>query len=359
MAHGAKSSGARLRRLLPAALLALAGAGMSSNAPAAGLPDPALLVISKTDHVLEIRDPVTFAVAARAPLGPDPHEIAVSPDGRTAYVSNPGYGAFHRIDVIDLETGQAKAPIDTAPLLGPHGLAFVQDRLWFTAQGAKAIARVDPHTRAIDWVMGTGQDTTHLLRVMPDEQRAYASNSGSGTVSLFERRLVPPSLPPTGVLPAGAKPRLDWVHTVVPTGAGTEGFDVSPDARELWTVGPDGTLYVIDLTTRRMAATFASGLDGAHRLAFTPDGQRVMVVSVKTGALAVFDAARRTLVKRLQTGRGAGIFMDATGNRAFVSCTPDGFVAVIDLATLTQTARIAVARPDGVALARRRLPVAP
>jgi len=316
-------------------------------------------VISKTDHALEMRDPASFALLASAPLGPDPHEIAVSPDGRTAYVSNPGYGAFHRIDVIDLDTGQAQTPIDTAPLLGPHGLAFVQDRLWFTAQGAKAIGHLDPQTRAIDWAMGTGQDTTHLLHVSADGQHAYASNAGSGTVSLFERRLVPPSMPPTGVLPAGAQPRMDWMHTVVPTGPGTEGFDVSPDERELWTVGPDGTLYVIDLAARRVAASFASGLDGAHRLAFTPDGRQVMVVSVKTGALAVFEAASRRLVKRLQTGRGAGIHMDAGDNRAFVSCTPDGFVAVIDLGMLQEVARIAVGRPDGVALARRETAGAP
>lgn len=344
---------------MAARVLALLLACPPGLAVAAELPPRLLLVIFKTDHALEMRDPASFALLASAPLGPDPHEIAVSQDGRTAYVSNPGYGAFHRIDVIDLDTGQAQTPIDTTPLLGPHGLAFVQDRLWFTAHGAKAIGHLDPRTRVIDWAMGTGQDTTHLLHVSADGQHAYASNSGSGTISLFERRLVPPAMPPTGVLPAAAHPRMDWVHTVVPTGPGTEGFDVSPDERELWTVGPDGVLYVIDLAAHRVAATFASGLDGVHRLAFTPDGRQVMVVSVKTGALAVFDAVTRKPVKRLQTGRGAGIFMDKAGHRAFVSCTPDGFVAVIDLGTLTETARIAVARPDGVALASRRTPGSP
>lgn len=137
------------------ALMAMAALG-SAFASAATMPDPALLVVSKTDHVLEIRDPATFAVAARVPLGADPHEVEVSPDGRTAYVSNPGYGVFHRIDVVDVERGEAGAPIDTAPLLGPHGLAFVQGRLWFTAQGSKAIGRMEPQSRALEWVMGTG-----------------------------------------------------------------------------------------------------------------------------------------------------------------------------------------------------------
>lgn len=342
-----------LHPVLTAVSLAAALTG-PSLATAAQMPDPALLVISKTDHVLEIRDPTSFAVASRVPIGPDPHEIELSPDGHTAYISNPGYGAFHRIDVIDLETGEANTPIDTAPLLGPHGLSYTQGRLWFTAQGSKAIGRLDPQSRTLEWIMGTGQDTTHMIHVMPDGQRAYATNSGSGTVSLFEHRMVPPNMPPTGVLPAGAKPHLDWVHTLVPVGPGAEGFDVSPDGRELWTVTPAGVISIIDTAAKKVVASIDTGLEGAHRMAFTPDGERVMVVSVKTGALAVYDVPTRTLVKHLQTGRGAGIYMDAVGNRAFVSCTPDNFVAVIDLATLEETARLQVGRPDGIALSARQ-----
>lgn len=319
----------------------------------AALPSTTLLILSKTDHVMEIHDPVSFAVLAKVPVGPDPHEIAISADGRTAYVSNPGYGAFHRIDVIDLVNGKAQTPIDTLPLLGPHGLQFVQGRLWFTAQGSKALGRLDPATQKIDWVMGTGQDTTHLLHVRPDAQHIQATNSGSGTVSVFEQKMVQPAMPPTGVMPAGATPRLDWVHTVVPVGAGAEGFDVSPDDRMLWTIRPDGVIVIVDIDAAKVVSTIDSGLQGGHRLAFTPDGQRVMVVSVKTGAVMVFDAASRALVKQWTTGRGAGLYIEPDGQRAFISCTPDGFVAVVDMATLTETARIPVARPDGIAVAHR------
>ncbi|MFZ4288214.1 YncE family protein [Variovorax sp. HJSM1_2] len=344
-------TGPKITRFLKLSAVFSAVAIGTLSIAATQMPAKPLLVLSKTDHVLEIRDANSFALAARVPVGPDPHEIEVSPDGRTAYVSNPGYGALHRIDVIDLVAGQAKPSIDTAPLMGPHGLSFVQGQLWFTAQGSKALGRYDPATGKVDWTMGTGQDTTHLLHVNTDGKRIQATNAGSGTVSLFEQRLVPPAMPPTGVMPAEAKPRLDWVQTVVPVGAGAEGFDVSPDERELWTARPDGTLVVVDITSGQAMANIDSGLQGAHRLKFTPDGQRVMVVSVKTGALMVLDAASRKPIKTMSTGRGAGIYMDASGNRAFISCTPDGFVAVIDLATLTETARLPVARPDGIAIA--------
>ncbi len=320
----------------------------------AGMPDSALLIISKTDHVVEVRDPETFTVRQRIPVGPDPHEIAVSQDGTTAYVSNPGYGEFHEIDVLDLKAGRSRAPLDTLPMLGPHGLALVGNRLWFTAQGSKAVARLDPATGRVEWVMGTGQDTTHMIHVAPGGQHVYTTNVGSGTVSILDRTLVPPSMPPTGVMPAGAKARMDWVQSLVSVGKGVEGFDVSPDGRELWAVTPAGVISVIDTQAHAVAKAIETGLEGAHRIRFTPDGKRVLVVSVKTGDLAVYDAEARTLVKTMKIGRGAGIFMDAVGGRAFISCTPDNFVSVIDLRTLEETKRIPVGRPDGIALAVSR-----
>lgn len=332
-------------------VLAVAMLAMAVQARA-GTPDSALLIISKTDHVVEVRDPVSFEVRKRIPVGPDPHEIEVSADGRSAYVSNPGYGALHEIDVLDLPSGKRRTRFDTLPLLGSHGLALVNNRLWFTAQGSKAIGWLDPQTGRVEWTMGTGQDTTHMIHVAPDGQHVYATNVGSGTVSVLEQKLVMPAMPPTGVMPPAAKPRMDWVQTLVPVGQGAEGFDVSPDGRELWTVTPTGAIVIVNTGLRAVTATIESGLEGAHRIRFTPDGLRALVVSVKTGNVAFYDVRTHALLKSLKTGRGAGIYMDAAGNRALISCTPDNFVAVLDLATMQETERIPVGRPDGIAIAR-------
>lgn len=311
-----------------------------------------LLGLSKTDHILAMIDPDTLETVARVPVGPDPHEIAVSADGRTAYVSNTGYGLMHEIDVIDLVARKARPPIDTAPLLGPHGLAFVGGKLWFTAQGAKALGRYDPAEGRVDWILGTGQDTTHMIHVTPDGSHIFATNVGSGTVSLFANEWVQPTLPPTGVMPHGAKPRLDWVHTLLPVGKGAEGFDVSPDGRELWTATPDGALSVVDLRMKTVATSIETGLAGAHRVAFTPDGRHVLIASVATGDLAILETASREEVKRLRLCRGAGIMVDAMGQRAFVSCTPDDVVSVVDLNTFSEVRRFSLGgRPDGMAMA--------
>jgi DNA-binding beta-propeller fold protein YncE len=59
-------------------------------------PKRALLALSKRDHMLVIVDPATLQVVARAPVGPDPHEVIASADGRKAYVSIYGGGAITR-----------------------------------------------------------------------------------------------------------------------------------------------------------------------------------------------------------------------------------------------------------------------
>jgi DNA-binding beta-propeller fold protein YncE len=65
-------------------------------------PTRSLLALSKRNHTLAIVDPSTFQVIARTPVGPDPHEVIASSDGKTAYVSIYGGGRYHALSVIDL-----------------------------------------------------------------------------------------------------------------------------------------------------------------------------------------------------------------------------------------------------------------
>ena len=117
---------------------------------------------------------------------------------------------------------------------------------------------------------------------------------------------------------------MDWSETVIPVGKGDEGFDVSPDGRELWTANAqDGTLSVIDLDTRKVTATLDAGTFGANRLKFTPDGKLVLISRLGDGDLVIYDAASRKEFKRVHIGHGAaGVLMDPEGARAFVSCGP-------------------------------------
>ncbi|MGA3210946.1 MAG: YncE family protein [Terriglobales bacterium] len=346
-----------------AALLFSAAIGVVAQST----PGRSLLALSKRDHTLAIVDPKTLQVVARAPVGVDPHEVIASSDGKTAYVSIYGGGRYHALSVIDLVGQKALPDIDTGALNGPHGLAFVGGKVWFTAEGAKAVASFDPVSARIDWIMGTGQNRTHMLYVTPDEKQIYTTNVSSGTVSILEKVTLPPMGPPPGARPpdgsqppppppGGNQPRMDWNQTVIPVGKGDEGFDVSPDGRELWTANAqDGTLSVVDIAARKVRATLDAKTFGANRLKFTPDGKLVLISSLRDGDLVIYDAASRQEFKRVKIGHGAaGILMDPEGNRAFIACGPDNYVAVVDLKTLAVAGHIDVGgEPDGLGWAIR------
>lgn len=339
-------------------------------------PNAALLVLSKQDHTLAIVDPVNLRVVARVPVGDDPHEVVASSDGHTAYVSNYGFGALHTISVVDLVAQQPEPQIDLGPLRGPHGLTFVQGRLWFTAEAAKVIGSVDSGSRQVNWIMGTGQNRTHMIYVFPDAQKILTTNVNSATVTILEHtdraaggRAGPPpggaNGQGAGVAPPGTRgpggpppgpPGGDWNETVIPVGDGSEGFDVTPDGKQAWVANAwDGTISVIDIAQKKVTSTLQAHARGANRLKFTPDGARALVSAGPE--VVVFDVATQKEVKRMQIGHGGGggIQMQPDGKRAYVAFAQDGFVAVIDLNTLEVVGKIdAGGNPDGMAWAEQQ-----
>jgi|SRR5579872_3159030 len=307
------------------------------------MPNETLLALSKRDHTVAIVDPVTLKVIAKAPVGNDPHEVNASADGRTAYVSNYGGGSFNTLAVIDLIGQKALASINLGPLRGPHGLDFKGGKLWFTVEGSKAIGSYDPATQQVDWILGTGQNRTHMIYVFDDLKHIVTTNVSSGTVSLIER-----TPPRTG----GGPPGGDWDETVVKVGNGSEGFDVSPDGKEIWVANAqDGTVSIVDVASKKVVDTLKANVSSANRLKFTPDGTHVLISGLRLEDVVVLDAHTRKEVKKITVGHGAaGIQMQPDGARAFVASTPDSYVGVIDLKSLELTGKIDVGpEPDGLA----------
>ena len=324
-------------------------------------PSGTLLVLSKGEHTLSMVNPADRKVVAKMPVGEDPHEVIASSDGKLAYVSNYGGGAYNTLAVLDLVNHRALPSIDLGPLRGPHGLTFKAGKTWFTAEAAKAIGSYDPAAQKVDWILGTGQDRTHMIFVSEDAKHIFTTNVSSATVSIIEKSTRSRGPGPGGPGHAGpprggpmGSPGGDWQETVIPVGKGAEGFDVSPDGKELWTANAwDGTVSVIDIASKKVAQTFPANATGANRLKFTPDGKVVLISSLSGSDLIVLDANTRKEVKRIKVGSGAaGIQMQPDGLLAYVACTPDNYVAVIDLKTLEVTGRIQAGQePDGLAWA--------
>jgi DNA-binding beta-propeller fold protein YncE len=320
-------------------LVLLLATGAASRAAS-----PLLLVLEKDDRTLAVVDTGSLKIVGRAPAGDDPHEVVTSDDGKLAYISN--YGGFispkHTLSVVDLTERKALPTVDLGALIAPHGLDMVGGKIYFTAEGSKTIGRYDPSSGKVDWLLGIGRNRTHMLIVSKDLDRIFTSNVNSDSVSILERD--------TKADASG------WTQFEVAVGKGPEGFDVSPNGKELWAANShDGTVCIVDITAKKVVKTLNVGMRFSNRLKFTPDGKLVLISDLGTGDLLVLDAASQTDVKRMSLGRGAaGILMAPDGSRAYVAVSRDNYVAVINLLTLTPAGRIATGRgPDGMAWAQQ------
>ena len=330
---------ARMAACFTVALAGLAGA-ISAGAQT---PSPALLVLEKSDEKLAIVDPATLKVVGRVPSGSAPHEVVVSDDGKFAYISNYAdqRGVKKTISVADLSAQKAMAPVDLGPLQAPHGLAFAGGKVYFTAEANKVIGSYDPAANHVDWVLGTGQNVTHMIAVSKDQKTIFTSNIGSDTICEIE--------------PGGG--RNGWSVTAISVGKGPEGFDVSPDGKEVWAANSgDGSVSIIDVAGKKVTATLDLKTNRSNRLKFTPDGKLVLISDDGGAGLVIVEAASRKVRTRLKLGRGPeGIVVPPDGLKAYVALSGENAVAVIDLRTLEVTGKIAMGNgPDGLAWAQRK-----
>src|SRR6266540_1768517 len=243
-----------MKRVAAVLLLSLAILSSASAQPGAAR----LVVLNKEDATLVTVDAATGKVTGRVATGEAPHEVAVSVDGRLAFVGN--YGAQtpgSTISVIDLTAMKELRRVDVSPLRRPHGMFVADGKLYYTAEANRIVARLEPATYQTDWLFGTGQAGTHMVWVSPDASRMYTCNIGGDSISIIER---------------GQNP-VAWNATVIPVGKGPEGFDVTPDGRELWAAhSRDGGVSIIDLAQKKVTGTIDLQTKRSNRLKFTLDG---------------------------------------------------------------------------------------
>jgi YVTN family beta-propeller protein len=296
-----------------------------------------LLVLNKTENTLVILDGRDYQVAARVPVGEGPHEVIASADGRFAFVGNYGtaQAAGNSLSVIDLAAKKELRRVDLGALRRPHGLVEINGKIYFTCEVNRAIARYDPAADKVDWVMGTGQDATHMIVGHAEQKKLATANIRSGTVSLFDLGT------PNAAL------------TQIATGNQPEGLDITPDGKEVWVAHRGaGDISVIDTAAKKISETLKVSGD-LYRVKFTPDGKRALLTNPTGGELVVMEVASRKEVKRIPVeGVPAGITVSADGKRAFVTTIQANGIAVIDLETLRVAAKVETGKgPDGVAWA--------
>ena len=292
-----------------------------------------LLVLNKSDATLSFVDPASGKTHKTIATGDGPHEIELSTDGRLAFISNYGANvAGNTLSVIDVPARSELKRVDLGELKRPHGLSFSGGHLYLTSEASKRVASFDPASRTIDWQFETGQEGTHMVLASRDGTKLFASNMGSNSISIIDRKASKQAL--------------------IPVGAGPEGLDQSPDGRELWTAhSRDGGISIIDVAALKVSHTFDAKTKRSNRLKFTNDGKHVLVSDLGAGELVIIDAASHKEVTRIALGLApTGILIAPAGDEAYVAVSGANHIAVVDLKTLKVSRKIETGKsPDGMA----------
>lgn len=339
----------RRRLVLPAwPLLLLLLLALSSGAET-------LLVVRKSDAAVDFVDPGSGLRLASVAVADGPHEIAVSPDGLRAVVSN--YGTRERpgasLSLLDLAQPRELRRIELPAGARPHGLAwYAPGRIAVTAEGARRLYVLDATSGAILQRVDTGAEGSHMVAVDGAQGRAYVTNLGAGTTGVFDLERGTPL-------------------ASLATGAGSEGLALVREGRELW-VAARGEDRVRIVDTQSLAIVGEIAVPGLPiRLMPSHDGRSVLASSAISGELQVLDVASRRLRASLKldvplaahatqrpfAGLAPGSPLPvgvavATDDRAwYVAASMADAVLVIDPATLSVIRTIGVeGEPDGLGL---------
>jgi YVTN family beta-propeller protein len=286
---------------------------------------PLLLVANQTDHTLSLIDPVAGKEIAAVPVGGvTGHEVAVSADGKLAYVPIYGDSGVGRpgtdgssMAVIDLAARKVVGTVDFGHGVRPHMPLYepVSGMLYVTTELDKAVTVIDPKTLKIVAKIPTGQEQSHMLVVTHDGKRGYTANVGPGTVS---------------VLDMAARKTL----AVIPISGTTQRISISRDDKTVFTADQTKPqMAVIDTTTNKVKTWIPLPAVG-YGSAVTLDGRWLLVQMGPAKQVAAIDLGTMKVARTIDVGSGAGeILMRPDGKVAYVSCPGDGKVAEIDLNT--------------------------
>ena len=318
-----------------ACVLLIAFAFLAASAVAAP-PDPnnptgttGLIMIDKRGGLVRFFDPATLKEVATLKPEALPHELAISPDHKTAYVPLYGDGVYgnnpnpgHKIVVIDLPTRKITGTIDVSPYQAPHGLQVDNNGiLYASCDNSRKLLVIDPKTYKIQAAIDT-DGTGHWAAVLPDGSKAYVANKNDrlfvSVIDLKARKMV----------------------GRVPMPKGTQGITSSPDGKRVIAIDfTDPQFYVIDTATDKIVDTVVVDKNtiGPFRARYSPDGSMLITVNHMNAVANIFDARNlRAPQKTVTVGQQAfGIAYSADGKTALVSNHGDGTISVIDLVKKT------------------------
>ncbi|MCC6178663.1 MAG: cupredoxin domain-containing protein [Chloroflexi bacterium] len=258
-------------------------------------PDGRLVLVSGFgSNQAEVIDTASDKVLGQIPVG-QPHNGAIGPDNRTAYVGSQQQGATALVQ-LDLATMTQTGLI---PLQNtPRAMNFSPDGRWlyFTVAGKDAVQVLNTATNQLVNPIPVGA-SPHVPLFTPDGQLALVVSQGPSELDLVD----PSTATMVGSVPVGAAPH--WVAT-------------SSDGRLAYVTGESAnTVTVVDVANRQALATIPVG-NAPRKIAVQPGA--VMAMSDSNPAMGESGASMSHMdmsaaPRAAQSGTTAGATVNDRG----------------------------------------------
>jgi YVTN family beta-propeller protein len=302
-----------------------------------------LVLVDKRGNYVRFFDPKTQKELSGFPTGQGaPHDLAISPDLKTAYIPIYGDGIYNRnpnpgqsILIVDLASQKVTGTIDISPHQAPHGIQIdAKGKLYVVCDISKTLLVIDPATRRIESVIDV-EGTGHWLAVLPDASKAYVSNqSGQEFISVVDlkaRKMVgkiPMAGGARGIVASadgrrilaiqGRAPHLAVIDPASDTildrielqGHAQPGYKlrVSLDGRTLLVCsgigGMDSYINIVDMGDLRGKQVVLRAGRNSMGFAFAPDGRTALVLNDGDGTVTVIDLTSKTVTNTFKGGTG-------------------------------------------------------
>jgi YVTN family beta-propeller protein len=240
-------------------------------------------------------DPVSDKIIRRMPVGPFPNQLAVTPDGKLAYIPV----ADGNWEIVDTQAAKIIDRIHTGgrphnTLCSPDGKRMYLAPMAKSAQdNPRMVFIVDAASREIIGKLRFS-DAIRPIALSRDEKRFYANIDnliGLEVADVPERKLI-------------QRIAAEIPEEQAKITSRSHGIGIRPDQKELWTCDVNHHLvYVFDISGEqpKQIATIPMG-DEVYWLTFTPDGKTCYVSVRGKNMVAAVDTASKKILTRIPSG---------------------------------------------------------
>jgi YVTN family beta-propeller protein len=291
---------------------------------------PLAYVASYSDDTVTAFYPSNGTVVATIPVGKNPGDVALSPNGARAYVPNQSSG---NVSVIDTSTFKVTATVKVGKI--PASIHITGDgaTAWVTNYGDGTVQPIDLKTLRAGTAIPVGRGPEEAA-FSPDGRMLYVANQNDNTITPVDvaaRKALP-------AIAGGARP----FAIAIPRGGST--MYVSDQGT--------GTILPIDLATGRPEAPIVVGVQ-PQGLALDPSGGYLYAADSGSDTVSLVDLARARSIDTIRVGLNPFSVAVGDGGRSLYA-TLMGEAAVVKVSLTQPNARPllipAGGTPQGIAL---------